>query len=295
MTELLFGSDPEFFVCENRNGEDYAIPVPHFIYDRGINPVEWEKDFTQKSYFHPVMMKEDNFKVIMDGVAFELTLPPVKKAEDMKKNLSDALNRINEFANKFNYYCVVKPTVKYNFYEWYEEGNKLKEHCGIFGCDRDEDAILENYICPNLDVREHDSRYGGGHWHLSDGNILIYKYIKPFVKLLACTEGNFCIKNSPYPELEKQRAFHYGQPGRYREQHYPDGNIGVEYRTPSNSWTNYPVEKMEEMFEWTKRAYFFLENFRVDIIDKYLVKSIEAIKNADQDLASEILDSISKE
>lgn len=288
---LLFGSDPEYFIG---NKEDYVVPVPFFIYERGIDPVEWDQT-TDKNYVHPVILKEDDFKVIMDGVAFELTLPPVGESEYKKffNNTQKALKSIEDFATRFNLQLICKPTVNYKFYDFFEAGNRLKEHCGIFGCDPDQDAILENYSCPEINVREHKYRYGGGHFHISDKEEVIKKYPKPFIKLLAIFCGNYSISNSSYPDLEKLRAFHYGQPGRFRIQNYPNGMSGVEYRTPSNSWL-IKEDIVFGMFEQAKKAYKALNDFRVDIIEKYLDQSISAIQNANQELSKEILEDLEK-
>ena len=93
------------------------------------------------------------------------------------------------------------------------------------------------------------------------------------------------IKHTPYPELEKQRAFRYGRPGRYRIQAW-----GLEYRTPSNSWTN-KEEALEEMVEGAKFAFELLQNPKrgKELLKAKLDDTIQAIKTANSDLATQIL------
>lgn len=287
MNNLLFGSDPEVFVTETKDGNDYAIPMPHFFSEYDIKPVEVD-DIGK----HPVLLKRDKYKVIMDGVAFELNLAPASNARDLFTCINDALSEIGELADKFGFKLTIKPTVLYDFYRFFKPDNDMLFQCGIFGCDKDNDAILKSYDSPEIDATEHKYRYGGGHLHISDNNELIKAYPVAYVKLLAIFCGNYAVSTSKFPDLERLRAWKYGQPGRYRIQHYPNKVVGVEYRTPSNNWIS-DLNIIEGMLEHARLAYEALKNNRNDIIKEYLDSTVKAISDTNINLANQILSSIS--
>lgn len=292
---LTIGSDPEYAIV---NENDEVIPLPHIQYDLGVNPVYWdtsENSRETKKYYHPVFVQDEKFKAIMDGVAVEFTLPPVNinVPEEMFSNISHGLIETAKLVAKFNFKVAAKPALKYNFEKYYDEHNELKRWCGIFGCDKDLDAIDPDYDSPDLDVRKHIYRYFGGHIHVSDNNELIKDYPRPMIRFMAICVGNICNAFSPYREEEKLRTFKYGQPGRFREQYYPDGNIGVEYRSPSNFWTT-SLDITKEVFKWTNVAYELLNTPEVgkEVLGKYLTPTIKALQNADENLSKEILNDL---
>lgn len=283
MGKLLFGSDPEIFVVSKDNNE--CVPVPHFIVNEGVPEIGYDE--TRK---HPVILKNDKTKVIMDGVAFEFNTTPTNNSKEFYNDIQDTLNMVGEFADKFNCKVAVVPTVKYDFFKYYKQGDKLLEWCGIFGCDPDEDAIFDNYHSPEIDVTTHGYRYGGGHLHISDNNTLINKFPKPFIKLLAIYVGVYCIAKSPFIDLEKLRTFKYGQPGRFRVQNYPSGITGIEYRTPSNYWTS-NEEMINGVMKQSYKAYNKLQNpaAGMAIINEFLSPAVQVIQNCDQILAKDLL------
>jgi hypothetical protein len=261
----------------------------------GINFIEQDK--AEK---HPIYIKNNDFSWMQDGVAWELTVRhPVKTAKEMHTIINDSLNCLEEYFSKLKYKgdsisLYKKPVVDINPVEYYPFLEEERIHQGfIFGCDPDLDAIVQEYRCQTIDVFTHLFRYGGGHIHVS-GDDNLQKFINITVKLLAITAGNFCVANSPYPDAEKQRATTYGRPGRYRPQNYPDGSKGVEYRSPSNSWTSFSEEKIEELFDWINKAVYYLSNPDIgeNIIKENLSDTISAITNADQNLAKSILENL---
>lgn len=282
---LTFGSDPEIFVCETIDNEDWCIPVPHFLENLGVPEIGFDK--TRK---HPIILKNDSTNVIMDGVAFEFNTKPHTNAKDFYKDIQAAIELVNEFAEKFKVHVTIKPAVKYDFMKYYDPNSKLLSWCGIFGCDPDKDAFFEEYNSPEIDVVNHLWRYGGGHLHISDDNKLIKDYPVPYTKLLAITCGNYSIASSPYPELDKQRAFKYGLPGRYRVQNYPNNVTGVEYRSPSNVWIN-SLESVEGMFYWAEKAYDYLSNPKkgLALINEFAETTINNMVNIDQTTSQNIL------
>lgn len=282
----LFGTDPEYFVVEYIDGKPYSVPVPFFV-ENGLLP---EIGFDEERK-HPVVYKCNDFKIMGDGVAFEANPTPSKTPKEMYEKIQNVLNTIREMVSPFGYEVLVSPTVYYDYARYYRREIRSLEWCGLFGCDADKDAILgDEYTSPEIDVSKHIYRYGGGHFHLSDLNKLIKDYPMVMIRLLAMTVGVSSIVNSTKPIEEKLRMFKYGQPGRYRVQDYPDGNIGVEYRSPSNLWTE-KLETIEEMFYWGNKAYELLQNPEeaVNRLDNYLDLSVQAITNVDKELGSFIL------
>ncbi len=288
MYDLTYGTDPEYFIVENIEGKPYSVPVPHFIENLGVKEIGF--DPKRK---HPVIYKNDDFKIMMDGVAFEANPSPVKTAKEMYSKIQNILDVLGEFASKFGYSVSVSPTVYYDFFKWYKPDNQLLEQCGIFGCDPDQDAIMEDYISPEINVTTHPYRYGGGHLHVSDNNLLIGNYPRPMIRLMALTVGNYSIYSSSMPKEEKLRMFKYGLPGRFRIQNYPDGNTGVEYRSPSNLWTS-KLDTIEGMMYWTNKAYELLNNQdkAINALETYLDLTVEAIQQVDQNKAGYILSKI---
>jgi hypothetical protein len=293
---LKLGCDPEFFASVNVNNKDYVISPALLEKDSGLNFL-----YQDEHEKHPVYIDENEFSIMMDGVAFEYTLKhPCNSPQEIFRLLNNANLTLQQFLSGFKWNNLDlkfynKPVIHVNpdWYLPYLYINKIYQGF-IFGCDPDKDAIRPDYVCKTLNVEKHPYRYGGGHIHVSGLNEFS-DFPIPAIKLLAITAGNFSIANSLYPKLEKQRATTYGKPGRYREQKYKNGDIGIEYRTPSNSWTSYELEKMEEFFEYIHKGCEFLVNRRGDIIEKYLDKTILSIISADQNLAKEILNDIDKE
>ena len=293
--KLMIGSDPEYAIVDS-SGE--VIPLPFIQYDLHVDPIEWDQSRearANKKYYHPVFLKDEQFKAIMDGVAIEFTLPPVsiKSPEIMFENINHGLQKADEFVNRFGFKICAKPALPYSFDKYFDPENELKRWCGIFGCDKDADAIDPDYDSPDLDVTKHKWRYFGGHIHISDFNCIIKDYPKPMIRLMAICVGNVCNALSPFREEEKLRTFKYGQPGRFRIQNYPDGNIGVEYRSPSNYWTT-NLETTEEVFKWSNAAYELLNNPNtgLKVMKNYLTPTIKALQTSDQDLSKEILNDL---
>jgi hypothetical protein len=100
--------------------------------------------------------------------------------------------------------------------------------------------------------------------------------------------------NTPYAESEKLRAHYYGKPGKYRIQNYPNGDVGVEYRTPSNSWLSYDFRTFQKMLELSTLALSNLSNISVarDIIYEYAPETINAITKADSEKSKSVLEAM---
>jgi len=287
---MNYGTDPEFFTVDKQNN----VISPALLEINGIiTPVI-------DNIKHPIYIDNADFSWMMDGVAWELTLKaPAKNAKEIHEitefgleSLEDFISKISWNSDKLSLYK--KPVVSINpdIYLPMIDVDKVFQGF-IFGCDPDEDGILPDYICEELDVVSHPYRYGGGHIHFS-GNDLMYENPRISVQLLAITVGNYVTLNSIYHEEEKLRVKTYGRPGRFRPQVYKDGSVGIEYRTPSNSWISFSLDKKEELFSLSELVSKIIAEPKKcrDFIKTYLPSTIEAINSADKDLSEKILRSI---
>lgn len=290
---MLYGTDPEFFSCIKRDGNNFVIS-PALLETSGvIYPIGGDLK-------HPIYIDKEDFSWMMDGVAWELTLKnPISTPKEMKNILDISLECLETFIDKLKWkdhklYLIKKPVVSIDPNIYLEKIDDERIFQGfIFGCDKDEDAIETNYVCETLDVMSHLFRYAGGHQHFS-GMKELHELPRPAIQLLSIFVGNYCILNTLFPELEKQRATTYGRPGRFRLQVYKNGDKGIEYRTPSNSWTSFSLNKIEEMYDLANTALNLLGNPSkgVEIIKEFLPKTINSVINCDQVLAKEILEEV---
>jgi hypothetical protein len=290
MSKLIFGGDPEYFASYKKDNKDYVCPPVHFRKVFGIKPiVEDEK--------HPVFFNIDGIKIHEDGVAFEFAIKPQHSVKELHLGFMHGLDILKEFVNKFDLDVYTKPTINFDVEKYYDKSDDFLM-CLLFGCDPDEDAF--NYFQKQfiIDALNHKYRYGGGHLHLSGAKVFQDNPIDS-IKAMAITVGNFVVGNSPYPKLEKQRTFNYGKPGKFRVQKYgslfkdiPYTDIGIEYRTPSNTWTT-NLEMSEGIEHWAYKALDILENGKAnDLINTYSKITIDSILSANQESCLSILNSL---
>lgn len=274
---LTFGADPEIFAGYSKKGKVYVEPPVIFRTELGVNA-----DLSNPK--HPVFLEKEGITLMEDGAAFEFTIPPTKKADEMFKNIQLGINMLKEIISSLdsNYFTWARPVINFDISRFnLEKCGRDIWGCMIFGCDPDLDAMDLGYKSDILDVSTHEFRYGGGHFHIgsesSEEINLIHTNPLPFIRLLAVTVGNLVIAKSIFPKEERQRAFHYGKPGRYRIQKW-----GIEYRAPSNSWIS-NIETTEEMFNAVEFAFYLLNNPKEgkQILKKYLYPTIDAISKAD--------------
>ena len=289
---LNFGLDPEYFASyTGEDGNPLVISPAMLEVDGQIKPIAGDLK-------HPVFLETNLFKFIMDGVAFELTVKaPKKSAKEIHSILKDSHEALEEFLSKLSWNgqklsLYKKPVININPKIYLDKISDERIYQGfIFGCDPDLDAQESDYHCGTISVEKHPYRYAGGHIHLSDSDSnLLYEECRAAIKLFGIFVGTFCLANSPYPEQEKIRATTYGRPFRFRQQKYPGGINGVEYRTPSTSWTSFSLEKMEELFEMVKMVPRTMENVpaTMELFQNYLPLVEPAIVNADQELAKKV-------
>ena len=90
-------------------------------------------------------------------------------------------------------------------------------------------------------------------------------------------------------DLEKRRVFLYGKPAKFRPQSYPDGSMGIEYRTVSTRWTaNFGLA--ERVFYWAEIGInYLLRGGLLSGLEKVEIDARKAITNCDQETAISIL------
>ena len=294
---LLFGSDPELFASIKRDGKDFVVP-PVFFRNELKEPLI---EYNDK---HPVFteIKINNnevIKVIEDGAAFELTVPPRTNILELIDLIHLGYEKVHEIVNKHGYDVSVVPAINYNTEEYLNMGDDFLM-CLLFGCDPDKDAFNTEKIQHEESALQHPYRYGGGHLHIS-GSEFIKQYPIPTIRLLALTVGNYVTSKSPVPELEHLRTYRYGMPGKYRIQNYkkeyngiPNTNSGIEYRTPSNTWTKFK-EIAEGMQYWAEIAIErILPDRRLgnEILKEFTDNAVNAILEVNQPLADRNLSMI---
>lgn len=293
MTKLVFGADPEIFASENVGGTPFVVPPVVF---RTILGMEIEKF----DYKHPLIKTfSDGIKIIEDGVAFEFTVPPQSSIKSLQEKILAGYDRLEEITNKFGFGVSVIPTIDFDTEKFTNNSDEFLM-CLIFGCDPDYDAWEIEREAKIIDALKHPKRYGAGHIHIS-GSPFIKQFPVDAIKLLSITVGNFVVGHSTMPELDRERTFLYGKPGKFRIQEYPglfngipDTDIGIEYRTPSNNWTiNRRIP--EEIQFWIEKAILeFLpnENLRTQIIHDFREPTLSGILKADTKTCLEILRSL---
>jgi len=289
LKDITFGTDPEWFAGKTEaDGKVWVVPAPFFMLRLGLEHTEDKK--------HPVCFENEQVKLHQDGAAFEGTfkafpggnwrgmLTSVYSAEDI---LSCILARFPDHTDGI----AILPTIDYDWAKWLEMGEDIAA-ANEFGCDRDWNAFDEFEKAVVIDATKWPERYGGGHVHTS-GHPLMAENPKLCIRILAATVGATATLMSPVPELEKRRTFLYGKSGKFRPQKYPDGSIGIEYRTPSNTWTdpmNFSMaEAIFHSYEVAVERYMNNPGEAEAMLENMSSYINEAIVNADQALASDIL------
>lgn len=284
---LTFGADPEIFATTSDG-----------VISPAILAINEQLDIVLYDEKHPVFYIDDHFSWMMDGVAFEVTLlEPHKNYKSLFTTLNESYSKIKDIIEnlyfngeqlKFSPVSAIK--INKNIYKnlW---DIPLIWQGFIFGCDRDWDAFNPEYDGNEIDVRNHQYRYGAGHFHIGtdDPNLLnkMHEESSNFVKLLAVFLGNTAVVNSAFPELDRIRTFHYGKPGKYRPQLW-----GIEYRTPSNGWT-LSEKGVYEMVNAAEMAVSrFEKNQYIEIIKNFCEKSVENILNVDIKNAAQVLQEV---
>ena len=279
---FTLGADPEFFVTK-----ESIVPSVVKILTHEVTPVVQDSK-------HPVVVRQEIYDVIVDGVALEVNFKkPFRSFVDLKYAFWNAVQQSQEvYQEKMQ----VVPAGVLNIHDYRQFlGNPLFYQGVIFGCDPDRDAFNVKWTARILDALTHPYRYGGGHIHFGfvDNPPDNDKDILRFVKLCAMTFGNFVIANMVHEDLVKLRSTYYGMPGKFRVQQYKNGQIGIEYRTPSNDWLSFDDSTLQQMDELANILYHLYRQNKPPK-QKLLKNTIAAIVNSDRNLAQENLQEVVK-
>jgi len=285
--EPVFGADPEFFASyRGRDGFSYCMPPVIFRTEFGI-PAE-------ENGRHPIFLHCSNEQIVHeDGAAFELTVNPTKDWHKLFNDINSARDEFNDkilskFQGTVDPHLKALPTIGWDVKRWKNRGEDF-EMATEFGCDPDQDLFDLQSQCHVIDASKHPYRYGGGHIHMSNVAEIDTEPLT-VLRMMVLAAGLSAVAYSPVPDLEKERTYLYGRPGKFRIQNYPDGTHGVEYRTPSNSWTD-NVNLAALIFEAIKiGVHKLLPEKRVDNLMTELQDDvITAILSCDQEKAKSLL------
>ena len=281
---VTLGTDPEFPMV---NDKGFLVPPVYLRKKYDLEVV----DFSDPK--HPIFIEDDNegVKIMEDGALFEMLIRPSSNPEDIFNRVQKGLMHLKKLGKRFDLKPLHSPIAKFDVEKFYlnTEDEEIKQ-CVIAGCDPDRDAINVNYESKIRDLTLWKKRGAGGHVHIGVPNMPnLHKNIIPAVQLLAVTVGNTATAMSPYVEEEKARMEVFGKPGRYRQQFYGE-ILGVEYRTPSNSWL-LSKKSSNLIYKSAIKALELLANPRKgkEVLNKYLEDSVHAILTVDKEIASNIL------
>jgi hypothetical protein len=241
MYKFKIGTDPEFGIVD-KNGYIFPPNGLFEIYDHKVKP---NKNHPE----HWIFSRLNNPPTVlhMDGAALELEIQPEETPEKLWINLQKGIALAESVIEPYNNLELsLLPTLPWNIEE-YTENRYGKEfiHANRFGCDEDFDAFNMEEEQLEEDASKHPYRYFGGHIHLGMPEHLMENtrmYPDILAKICAVYWGNLCTFKSKYYGMEKLRMYRYGKPGRYRPQPH-----GIEYRSPSNSWTS-NFDTVKEIF-----------------------------------------------
>jgi len=287
VNEVVWGADPEFGAVYRSGDDFYVMPPIKFRRDFGVT---FEPDPEGR---HPVFMQLEGSIVHEDGAAFEMSLPPTSSWKELWERIQYVkkvfAERVLSGIPGVLPELLSIPSIKWDVERWKGEGDDF-ELCTQFGCDPDFD-VYDTKTCQVADASLHPWRYFGGHIHMS--NLDIFEEDPALVvRCMVITAGLASTAFSPYPELEKERMFLYGKPGKFRPQNYKDGTIGLEYRTPSTAWTS-SFTMAEKVFNWAKTGLeIAVTGLYKEILPEFELSARKAIKDVQTHTATEILSKI---
>ena len=236
---LLLGADPEFFVKKDNVNVSAHELVPG-----------------TKS--EPYRISGGHVQV--DGTAIEFNIDPAKSSFEFSYNIEGVLSQIRDMVPK-EYSFDYKPSVRYSKSLMDSLPDKAKE----LGCEPDYSAYS---IEPQRNARPNTRnlmRTGAGHIHIG-----WTEKMDPFdlSHYWDCRQVTLQMNNvvSPLSKLwdsDENRPSMYGNGPTLRPKPY-----GVEYRTPSNAWLNYPklwgwfYDLAESVLENMQKGKYLQHNLR---------------------------------
>ncbi len=281
--QVSVGTDPEFMVFDSGGKLTSAITV---IPGHG------------KTNKIPIGKNKQGASIFYDNVQLELNVKPGKTAGELIENLRPLFSEIKARIHPYTF----KPQASAIF----SEDQLQHPDAKVFGCDPEFDAYALEIVKPPTSTD--GFRSAGGHIHLGQeegssplnlpygedndssdrdwGRISVIRMMDLIVGL-----PGVILDKDP---TSKDRRKLYGAPGSHRTKDY-----GAEYRSMGNFWLNTPA-LVNLIFNLSCRAvssvveghYRNLWPNDTDLSKcKYPVKKVcQAVKNADVDLAKELVE-----
>jgi hypothetical protein len=210
---MKLGTDPEFFI---RNKHGKAVPA-HVLFENKALPSVVAPGVT----------------AFRDGYAVELNVPPCDSEYELIEYVRAGLRGVQAMLPP-GWHLSTAPAVKIDLEKDLAQAPEDVLH---FGCEPSYCAYDDRAKLPKINATKHPYRYAGAHLHFSttlDESPWMRRREdhRLFIRMLDLFVGaplTLILKD----KLQFLRRGVYGQAGEYRPQEYPDGSIGLEYRTPS--------------------------------------------------------------
>lgn len=225
MVKVLIGADPEFFLIDKITKKNVSA--------HGLVPGTKKKPH-----------KLECGAVQLDGTAVEFNIDPAATAFEFEYNITHVVKQIRDMIPD-TYDFSFTPSVVYDkgYFDTIPDVHKE------LGCDPDYDATRLDPTIPNVPPDNKTTmRTGAGHIHV--GFVDKKDPLDP-VHFWDCAELARSLNKVLYPasklwDGDTSRNKLYGKGAAFRPKPY-----GMEYRSPSNAWLNYP-KLWSWLFETTK-------------------------------------------
>jgi hypothetical protein len=303
---LKFASDVEAAVV--RVGDTNKIKTlypPAILFHQGVLPIieeRWDTSMDGEKIPHHIFHKMEDGSWYQDSALVETDFSPSVTAETLFKKFHTAREALEDFLRPKGFKPWFAPVAKFDasmFTDALDKNGDLYQ-ASIAGCNPDKDAIDSAYNCETVSLDGWEYRGLGGHLHMSISPELgdyLHKHQTTIIRLLAITVGNMGVAVSDQPELEVIRKDVFGNPGRYRAKLYPNGDMGLEYRSLSASWLR-TLETVERVLEAATYAVSLaVKDLPVaeELIDYYLPRSIQAVVASNRADSLDILQTLGLE
>jgi hypothetical protein len=222
--DLTVGADPEFFLKKGR--QNWSA--------HGIVPGTKEKPHKLKGG-----------AVQLDGTAVEFNINPCRNALDFQARVEEVLKQVRDLVPakfKFNY----SPAVRYHPTYF----DVIPEEAKQLGCNPDHDAYKGGAL-NNPPQPVGTMRTGAGHIHIGfckDAKVDDPSHLADCIMLVRNMDVMVKMVEHLW-DKDRLRRKMYGKLGCFRPKTY-----GVEYRSLSNAWLNYP-ELYPFIFHLTRFVY----------------------------------------
>jgi len=303
---LKFASDVEAAVVKVEDVEPIkTLYPPALLFHQGVLPVleeRWDESMDGEKIPHHIFLKMEDGTWYQDSALVETDFSPSVTAEALFKKFHKAREALEEFLRPKGYKPWFAPVSKFDasmFTDKLDQNGDLYQ-ASIAGCNPDKDAIDSAYNCETVTLDGWEYRGLGGHLHLSisaDFGDYMHQHQKTIIRLLAITVGNMGVAVSDEPELEVLRKEVFGNPGRYRSKLYPNGDMGLEYRSLSASWLR-TLETVERVIEAATYAVSLaVKDLAVakELVDYYLPRTIQAVTACNRADSQDILQTLGLE